>query len=237
MSCGEPDARERARPVRRAGRGNGPAVTPAPRPDSTRPLSEGDDARLVLVERETSGRQPLGEPGLDLERLLPGMAERDEIIGVPDQDRAAFPDHPGMFAGGVPGTSDLLHPVQSDVQQQRADYTALGNAVLGAVQPTLFDHAGLQPRSDHSLGGERAEHRLNVVVSDEVERPGQVCVQRPEACRALALDDLIDSLDRVMTATSGSKSIGLRLKPRLPLGLQRVDDPRLVAPVDDHRNP
>ena len=35
MSCGEPDAQEWACPVRRAGRGNGPAVTPAPRPGST----------------------------------------------------------------------------------------------------------------------------------------------------------------------------------------------------------
>ena len=32
VSCGEPDARERARPVRRAGRGNGPVATPTPRP-------------------------------------------------------------------------------------------------------------------------------------------------------------------------------------------------------------
>ena len=32
-------------------------------------LVEGDDTRLVLVERKTSGRQPTGEPGLDLKRL------------------------------------------------------------------------------------------------------------------------------------------------------------------------
>jgi len=30
MSCGEPGAEELARPVRRAGRGNGPAATPPP---------------------------------------------------------------------------------------------------------------------------------------------------------------------------------------------------------------
>ena len=32
---------------------------------------EGDDARLVLVEGKASGRQPVGEPCLDLERLVP----------------------------------------------------------------------------------------------------------------------------------------------------------------------
>ena len=36
MTCGEPDARRRARPVRRAGRGNGPAERLTPRP--ARPL-------------------------------------------------------------------------------------------------------------------------------------------------------------------------------------------------------
>jgi hypothetical protein len=41
MSCGEPDAQEWASPVRRAGRGNGPAVTPAPRPGPTLPAPRG----------------------------------------------------------------------------------------------------------------------------------------------------------------------------------------------------
>src|SRR5215218_8049603 len=47
MSCGEPDARERARPVRRAGRGNGPAVTPTPRPGPTRRAGKRLDVRVV----------------------------------------------------------------------------------------------------------------------------------------------------------------------------------------------
>jgi hypothetical protein len=46
MSCGEPDAQEWARPVRRAGRGNGPAVTPAPRPA---PTQRGDAKVRVLA--------------------------------------------------------------------------------------------------------------------------------------------------------------------------------------------
>ena len=43
---------------------------------------EGDDARLVLVERQTPGRQPGDESCFDLERLLPGVAESDEVIGL-----------------------------------------------------------------------------------------------------------------------------------------------------------
>lgn len=116
-------------------------------------------------------------------------------------------------------------------------YTALRNAVLGAMQSTLLDHACFQPCADHSPGGERADHRLNVVMGDQVERRCQVGVQCPQSLRALALGDCIDGLERVLAAAAGPESIGLRLKPRLPLGLQRVEDPCLVAPIDDHGNP
>ena len=56
MSCGEPDAQEWASPVRRAGRGNGPAVTPAPRPGLTlRRLAQflQEDLKLELSETKT----------------------------------------------------------------------------------------------------------------------------------------------------------------------------------------
>ena len=237
MSCGEPDAQEWARPVRQAGRGNGPAATPAPRPGPTRPLAEGDDARLVLVEGKTPGRQPAGEPGLDLECLLPGVAEDDEVVGVPDRCRAALRDPSAPPAALlVPDSGGLLHPVQGDVQQQRADHTALRNAVLGAVQPALLDHARLQPLRNHSPGGERAEHGQDVVVRELVECLCQIGVQRPQAVRASALDDLVDGLDRVVAAAARPKPVGPRLEPGLPLGLQRVDDTCLVAPVGDHGN-
>jgi hypothetical protein len=49
MSCGEPGAKELARPVRRAGRGNGPAATPAPRPGSTQPVDTIRLQRLYVL--------------------------------------------------------------------------------------------------------------------------------------------------------------------------------------------
>lgn len=64
MSCGEPDAQQWASPVRRAGRGNGPAVTPAPRPGPTQPLIDVGDARLLGRERQP---QPIAQ---QLGRLL-----------------------------------------------------------------------------------------------------------------------------------------------------------------------
>jgi len=67
-------------------------------------------------------------------------------------------------------------------------FRPLRNTVLGAMQPALLDDARLQPRADHPLGGEGAEHRQDVVVGDAVERPGQIGVQRPQSFRARALD-------------------------------------------------
>jgi hypothetical protein len=101
------------------------------------------------------------------------MAERDKIVGIPDQHRGI---RPRPTVGVVADSGGLLHPVQGDVQQQRADHTALRNAVLGAMKPTLLDHARLQPLRDHPPGGGRAEHADDVVVGELVERLGQVRV-------------------------------------------------------------
>jgi len=89
----------------------------------------------------------------------------------------------------------------------------------GAVKPTVLDHARLQPLPDHSPGGERAELVEDVVVGDLVKRPGQVGVQHPQALRASALGNLEDGLDRVMASAARPNPVGLRFKPRFPLGL------------------
>ena len=40
-----------------------------------------------------------------------------------------------------------------------------------------------------------------------------------------------------MAATTRPKPVGLGLKPRFPLRLQRIDDPGLVSPVENHGDP
>jgi hypothetical protein len=92
-SCGEPDAQEWARPVRRAGRGNGPAATPAPRPGSTQPTDPpsppegGSVADRVLVEetyvteRGRTRRRPVA---VDL------GAVRARLRAAGEADRAAW---------------------------------------------------------------------------------------------------------------------------------------------------
>ena len=48
-------------------------------------LSEVHDLCLVLVEGQTSGRQPFREPRLNMFGPFTGVAEHDHIVGVPDQ--------------------------------------------------------------------------------------------------------------------------------------------------------
>ena len=73
-------------------------------------------------------------------------------------------------------------------------------------------------------------------MADAVKRPGQVRIENPQSPGVL-LGDLKDRFDRVMAAAARPKPVGLRLKPRLPLGLQRVQDPCLVHTVEDHGDP
>ena len=101
MSCGEPDAQEWASPVRRPGRGNGPAVTPAPRPGPTRRVtttmedgkavyrakgSSGLAARLEQRRSSLNSGGPWPSPKLAQTRVL-GIQRKLHKWSIDDQDR------------------------------------------------------------------------------------------------------------------------------------------------------
>src|SRR5664279_2689867 len=68
----------------------------------------------------------------------------------------------------------LFHPVESNVEEQRADRPALRSSLLGRGEPTFLDHARLEPVGDKSPGWERAELVQEVGVINAVERPRQI---------------------------------------------------------------
>jgi hypothetical protein len=83
-------------------------------------LVEVRDARLVLVEDQAPGRQPRGEPRLDFLGLATAVAERDQVVGVSDQDRRGRLGFPGMSAGlPIADPGRLFHPVKGHVHQER----------------------------------------------------------------------------------------------------------------------
>src|SRR5437016_13350599 len=74
-----------------------------------------------------------------------------------------------------------------------------------------------------------------MVVVDGVERTRQVGVKNPYPF-GTAAQDVEQVLDRVVAAATRPKPVAAGLEPGLPLGLQRLPDPRLMAPVQDHWN-
>src|SRR5262249_18717798 len=75
-------------------------------------LVEGDDARLVLIESQSPGRQPLRQAYFDLFGLLLGSAQGDQIVGIADQHWRARHRVTGMRAVEVVAdSSGPFHPV------------------------------------------------------------------------------------------------------------------------------
>jgi hypothetical protein len=95
MSCGEPDARERARPVRRAGRGNGPAVTLAPRPVPTQRRDAGGSPEIV---RRTNAPRPARDT------TVTSAFQRPESVSHASTSGA------GTSSGKRPSTSSTARP-------------------------------------------------------------------------------------------------------------------------------
>ena len=74
------------------------------------------------------------------------------------------------------------------------------------------------------------------VVVDSVECRCQIRIEHPTAGGVGTPRHMKDGLDGVVAATAGTKPIGSRLEPGLPLGFQRADHLRLAHTVDDHGN-
>jgi site-specific DNA recombinase len=146
---------------------------------------------------------------------------------------------PAGSGGGHHDTTDT----EGDMRQSYPlcwgrDHAALGSSLPGRREPLArLDYARLQPVPDHVPGRERPELREKAGMVDAVERRGQVGIQRPHAPGHRALAHVADRRDRVLAATARPEPIRPGLEPGLPLRLQRVTDPLLVAAVHQHGNP
>ena len=199
-------------------------------------------SQLDALETELHDAETYLKLADTLEGFLGRLSDGLDRLNLDDQQRILRLVVREVLIGGDDDTITIRHSIPTPTGPNDPSYllrgsghhAALRSSLLGAMQPTLLDHARLQPLPDHPPGGERAEHGQKVVVGDAVERPGQICVQNPLSFRALALDDLVDRLDRVMAATSGPEPEGPRLEPRRPLGFQRVDHSCLMHAINDH---
>jgi hypothetical protein len=94
------------------------AVAADVEPQKIEPSSQVHDSGLVLVEDQTPGCQPFGQACFDLFGLPLGVAERDQIVSVPDHHRGARLGVAGLPAGGdVADSRGVFQPVQRDVKE------------------------------------------------------------------------------------------------------------------------
>src|SRR5207342_539984 len=206
-------------------------------PEKVTPLVEVDDLGLGLVETKTSGPQPLGQLLLDLFRVLTTAAKHQQIVGIADQHRSLRRSlDAAPTASEIPDPGRRFHPVKCDVQDQGTDHATLRRALLRRGEAALLHHPRPQPPADHLPSGERAELAENEVVIDVVERSLEVGVENPLPSRVLALDDLVDGLDRVMTSPARPKPVILGLEAGLPFGLQCVTHASLLSAIQNHRD-
>ena len=202
-------------------------------------------AQLDSLDAELHDAETYLQLADTLEGFLDRLANGLDQLTLAEQQRILRLVVREVLIGGDDDTITIRHTIPTPTGPNDPSYllrgsghhTALRGSLLGAVQPALLDHARLQPLRDHPPSGERAEHGQNVVVGDAVECPCQVCVKRPPPLRVLALGGVEDRFDRVVAAAAGPESIGPRLEPRFPLGLQRTRDPCLMAAIENDGNP
>ena len=116
------------------------------------------------------------------------------------------------------------------------DNTALGSSLPGRREPFPgLENPCLQPPGDHPPRGETAEHSQQVPVADLVERACQVSVKNPHP-PGFPAQGVIQGFYRVVTAAARPEPVGPGLEPGLPLGLQRITYPCLMAPIRKNRN-
>ena len=130
-------------------------------------------------------------------------------------------------------SDDDSEPAPSSHLRWRSHHAALGGSLLGWRECPVFDHPGLEPARDHVPGGECPERGQKPGMADFVERRRQVGVYDPHPL-AVALQRGEQRGNRIGAATARPEPIRSGLKPGLPLGLQCMAHPCLVAAVVEH---
>jgi len=130
----------------------------------------------------------------------------------------------------------ILHAVQSNVGQQRADYATLRCALIRCRPTAVFSDSGLQPLA-HKLATGREPDRLQQrFVTDVVEGSFDVGIDDPPHATT-RVRKIVDHGDGVVGASPGTEAVACRLESGLPFGFQRVFDTGLHGPIADGRYP
>ena len=142
-------------------------------------------AQLDALDTELHDAETYLKLADTIDRFLGRLADGLDQLNLDDQQRILRLVVREVLIGGEDDTITIRHSIPTPTGPDDPSYLlrgsrhhpALRSSLLGAGQPTVFDHARLQPLRDHPVGGERAEHgRRMWSMGNAVERPGQICV-------------------------------------------------------------
>jgi site-specific DNA recombinase len=197
-------------------------------------LKLADDLEGFLARLRASSATATTE---DRQRVLRALVQ-DILIG-PEKItiRHRIPVREPSSGGGHHDTTDTEGDMRnSSLLRWGRDHTALGSSFPGRREPfTSLEDTRFQPPGDHLFRRELTECFQQVLMADLVERARQVGIEYPRS-RGIPAQGDKQGLDRVMAAAARPEPVRSGLKPCLPLGLQRISHPCLMAPVDQHRN-
>ena len=201
MSCGEPGAKELARPVRRAGRGNGPAATPAPRPGSTQPVDTVWLRRLYVLFFVSIGTRRVEYLACTSNPSAAWMAQqaRNLLIDLDDRGkrvRFLIHDRDTKFSRAFDGIvqSEGISIIRTPVRAPNAN--AYAERWVGSVRRECLDRMLI-------LGRRQLEHVLRVYVRHFNQ-------QRPHRALELRPPDNCEGIDSPPTAMARTPQIRRR---------------------------
>jgi site-specific DNA recombinase len=152
-------------------------------------------AQLDALDSELHDAETYLKLADTLEGFLTRLNDGLDHLNLDEQQRVLRLVVREVLIGGDDDTITIRHSIPSPTGPDNpscllrgsSDHPALRSSLLGAGQPTVLDHARLQPRADHSPGGEGAEHRHQVVVTDPVKgthdtRPTSMATRRRFGC-------------------------------------------------------
>ena len=213
------------------------AVAADVEPEEVKALAEVDDPRLVLVEGQAPGRQPLRQPRLDLLGLLLAVAEHDHVIGVPDQRPGSPPWSPRLERRR--SCNGPRRPPPARAARRSAgtgNHPALWSSLLGRREPLArLEHARLQPAGSCPWPGTtRARLEDDHDRCGRTPRPGP----RPAPTRAWPAGPCTRCRSprsrHGSRGPAGTRTIWARTGP--PTRAPARYGPVLVAPVHEHGN-
>jgi hypothetical protein len=185
-------------------------------------FSIGSDRCLLRTQRESQ----LGQESFDLGPSLFGLGavltEHNEVIGVAHEAQTELIEVP-------------VEPVEDDVCQQGRDNSALGRALGGRQEPTVFKHSAAEKAFEEvehfTVCNMISDGLKDNLVREVIEEALDICIQNDFKPRGVQLQSMVNGHVAVAAL---DKAEGSRMEERSENRVQEPTEDFLGDSVFDH---